>query len=327
MSSPNKSAKSSATQWVARLAGHGLGVCVVATVAWLPFLNRYTLDALLGSLKNPAFSSAGMLSLGLHLGLSVCAWALLVILFEVITGRRQPARALLGAPRGTVMTETLIVFPVFLLLTFGIAQLAVNNIAGLVANAAAFEAGRTYWLWSAEAEASRRGVGYDLALDKAHAQAAAVLAPVVPGDFKMESGGIPEVARQTRGILMGTQKPAFSTDSGAKGMDDAATQVTRNNSVEASGMDKTFASAIGTDSWRRRSARQFTFAYLASDVQALDGGSEAGVRLVFQHHQAFPLVGAIFGDKRTVGGRSGYYSSIDRTFTMPTQIPPNPHQP
>ena len=82
----------------------------------------------------------------LHLGISVCVWALFVILFHTVRPDPTDVSRRFRATRGTVLTETLIVIPVALTLTFGLAQLAVMNVAGILANLASVQAGRWHRL-------------------------------------------------------------------------------------------------------------------------------------------------------------------------------------
>jgi hypothetical protein len=307
-----------------RCAAHLTGVLTLASLMLIPFVNQATLETFWRSAQHPAFLRLTWLDAVLYLGLAGCLWALAVILFEVITSRRAPVRKTLRLKRGSVMTETLIVLPIFLLLTFGIAQLAINNIAGLMTNAAVFQAGRTAWLWSSEAQAGRMGVTNALVAEMAHVQAAAVLTPVAPGEFVQSTDNSSPQFDQMRGILVGSQLPAFSDDTGRTGMNAADALLAGENMMSFSGRDSTFIRALDTSSWQQRTARKFTFAYQASTVQVLNSGGEVGVRLTYLHHQAFPLVGRIFGQPRTdVGDRPGFYSVITRSFTMPAQIPPN----
>lgn len=311
-----------------RCVPHLLGVCLVGGLLLVPFLNRVAFDAIVSSAQQDGFFGLIWVDLALYMGLAACLWAMVVILFEVVTSRRAPVHRALRLGRGSVMTETLIILPVFLLLTFGIAQLAINNVAGLLANTAAFQAGRTAWLWTSEADVQRSGVTSEMVRELTHVQAAAVLTPVAPGEFIQTTGGGSQQFRQMRGILVGSQLFAFSSDSGNMGMSQANLLMAGDNMTSFSGRDASFSRALDNSSWKQRTARKFTFAYHATEVRVINNGDEAGVELTYLHHQAFPLVGRIFGDPHfSIGGRKGFYAEMKRTFTLPKQREPNKARP
>jgi hypothetical protein len=313
--------------WSVRIASHALGVACIAALLLVPYIDQATLELIMASAQHAEFVQLTALEVALHMGLAACLWALVVILFEIVTARREPVSKLLNLERGSVMTETLVILPVFFLLTFGIAQLAVNNIAGLMANTAVFQAGRTVWLWSSEAEENRRGVTNAMVKSMAHAQAAAVLTPVAPGEFIQSTGGGDQQFEQMRGALLGSQLPSFSSDTGQTAMSLADGMLLGENLTNTSS-DTAFFRAFDTSDWRRRSVRKFTFAHNASEITVVDTGDRIGARLVYNHHQAFPMVGILFGEpKPNLGGRAGFYAVLEREFTMPKQIPPNPNTP
>ncbi|MFW6058513.1 MAG: hypothetical protein ACOC9W_06625, partial [Persicimonas sp.] len=189
--------------WVVRAIAHSLGVLVSAVAVFALMVDWATFEVMWASAQHADFLAMSTFEIAVHLGLAGCMWALAVLGFEVVTSRRAPVKKLLDAADGSVMTETLVVLPIFLLLTFGIAQLAVNNMAGLVTNTAVFQSGRTVWLWTSEAEASRRGVTMDKVRELARVQAAAVLTPVAPGEFIQSLGGGSDEFLQMRGALLG----------------------------------------------------------------------------------------------------------------------------
>ncbi|AWV90210.1 TadE family protein [Bradymonas sediminis] len=320
--------RGSARAWGVRLGAHGLGVMATAALLLLPFVSRSTLEIVWESAKYTEFLRLSWLDALLFVGMAACLWALAVILFEVVSSRRAPVHKVLGMPRGSVMTETLVILPIFFLLTFGIAQLAVNNIAGLLVNAAVFQSGRTAWLWSSEADEGRRGVTSAMVKDLAHAQAAVVLAPVAPGEFIQGVSIQNERFIELRGVMMGSQLPAFSTDTGSAGKTAATGFLMGTNMTNLPEMDSSFSNALDTSSWPARTTRKLTFAFHASEVVVLEENSEVGVRLTYHHFQAFPMVGRIFGELKTdVGTRPGYYKTLERKFTMPAQINPNKKTP
>ncbi|MFP4598974.1 MAG: hypothetical protein ACLFVJ_12025 [Persicimonas sp.] len=311
--------------WVVRAIAHSLGVLVSAVAVFALMVDWATFEVMWASAQHADFLAMSTFEIAVHLGLAGCMWALAVLGFEVVTSRRAPVKKLLDAADGSVMTETLVVLPIFLLLTFGIAQLAVNNMAGLVTNTAVFQSGRTVWLWTSEAEANRRGVTMDKVRELARVQAAAVLTPVAPGEFIQSLGGGSDEFLQMRGALLGSQIPTFSQDAGNFAMTAANGFMAGENLTHLPGPDSAFFRAFDESGFRQRTVRKFTFAYHATEVEIIDESDRVGVRLTYNHHQAFPMVGALFGDVRTdIGSRPGYYSEIEREFTMPPQILPNP---
>jgi hypothetical protein len=322
-----KATASFLTRWLVRIVAHSLGVVVVALLLLLPYLNQATIEVITASAQHSAFLEMSAFEAVFHLSLAACLWALCVIGFEIVTSKRKPVAKLLRLQRGSVMTETLVILPVFFLLTFGIAQLAVNNIAGLLANAAVFQAGRTGWLWASEADAGRRGVTMTKAEELARVQAAAVLTPVAPAEF-VQAGTTSLEFRQMRGILLGSQVPSFSQDTGAAAMTAAPALMAGTNMLNQSERDSTFGRAFDTSDFRQRTVRKFTFAYHATELTVTNGGDDVVTSLTYHHHQAFPIVGGIFGDvSLEIGGRPGYYTEIKREFSMPKQIMPNPRTP
>lgn len=320
--------RSSLSAWPVRAVAHSAGVMTVAGLMLLPYVSRQTLEIFWTSAQHKAFLQLAWLDTALFLGLAACLWALVVILFEIVTARRAPLSRVLRLQRGSVLTETLIVLPIFLLLTFGIAQLAINNIAGMLTNAAVFQAGRTAWLWSSEADARRMGVSLNMAKEKARVQAAAVLTPVAPGEYVQTLGSGTAEFRQMRGILIGSQVPSFSANTGQIGMTMAPALMLGDNMMSTTETNSSFTRALDTTSWRQRTARKFSFAYQATDVKVTNSGNQINVELTYSHHQGFPLVGKIFGDSYTmIGGRPGYYAKITRHFSMRKQLAPNKRTP
>lgn len=323
-SAPTRVARAPFRVWLARGAAHLAGVMSVAALMLLPYINRQTLNVFWDSAQHTDFLQIAWLDTALYLGLAACLWALVVILFEVVTARRAPLQKVLRLQRGSVLTETLIVLPIFLLLTFGIAQLAINNIAGMLTNAAVFQAGRTAWLWTSESDAGRMNVSFNTAKELTRVQAAAVLTPVAPGEYMQTLSSGSNEFKRMRGILIGSQVPSFSADTGQVGMSLAPALLLGDNMISTTETNSSFVRALDTTSWRQRTARKFSFAYQATEVKVTNSSSQVSVELTYSHHQGFPLVGRIFGDSYSVvGGRPGYYAKITRQFSMRKQIEPN----
>jgi hypothetical protein len=320
---------------------HTLGVLVVAAVMFVPLLNKPTLELMWASAAEHAFLEFTALEVLLHFALAGCLWTMIVLFWGVVRSRRQPVKTLLNLNRGNVMTETLVILPVFFLLTFGIAQLAINNMAAIVANTAVFQAGRTVWLWSSEAEANRRGVTFTKAREMARVQAAAVMTPVAPGDFVQDPGIGSGEFESMRAILLGSQIPFPSSDLGQvadsavplffafDSIDPASLSSLGGGSGMTSipGKNSSYYRAFDSSGFRSRTVRKFTFAYACTHIQLIDHGDQVGARLVYLQQQAMPMVGRIFGDFSIVSLRPDYYARIEREFTMNKQIVPNPTVP
>ncbi|MFW5965989.1 MAG: TadE family protein [Persicimonas sp.] len=309
---------------------HVFGTLSIATLFVLPGMNRIAAAAIWDSARHPEFVALSWSEVLLHLGLSAALWTLSVLLFKVARGKRKPVKKVLALRTGSVITETLIIMPFFLLLTFGIAQLALNNMAGLLANTAVFQAGRTAWLWSSEADANRRGVNDSKVEELARVQASAVLTPVAPGEFMQAPLGASDEFKDMRGILLGSQMPALSQDTGAMARPAANAYLLGGDAATAqSGQDSSFIRAFGLSNFRERTVKKFTFAYQATEVEVERQGEQVQTELTYRHHQAMPMVGSIFADNSIlqVAGRQGYYAPIERSFSMEAQIPPNPEMP
>ncbi|TXD38228.1 pilus assembly protein [Lujinxingia vulgaris] len=314
------------TEAVVASMGHVAATGLVALVGLVLVVGPAHLRALLEvELAQGMTPTRWLLPVAGHLMLSAMVWALLF--FGARTLKRFSARERsprLVRARGAVATETLIVMPVLLLLVFGLAQLAVVNIAGMLANYAAVQAGRAVWVWHPETqplndESARRGVTDAMVVDHARAQAAAALAPVAPGDHQMSGGEGSAVLERMRTMMMASQVESPPNDSGRMVQEagfDAATNE-----------DAAFWRALDGSSFPERTSRKITFAFLATEVEVITRGSEVGASLTYQHYIAFPLVGAIFGEQSSVGGRSGSFSTITREFLLPAQVQPNAETP
>lgn len=345
MSSQQQQAATKRLSWAAwgfRAVAHTLGVLVVAALIFIPFMNRPTLELMWASAYEQAFLQLTWFEIVLHMALAAALWTLGVLLVAIVRQKRQPVRKLLKLQNGSVMTETLIVLPIFLLLTFGIAQLAINNMAAIVANTAVFQAGRTVWLWSSEADAGRGNVSYSDVQELARVQAAAVMTPVAPGDFIQDPSIGTGKFKKMRGILLGSQIPYPSSDLGQIGQSvtplffafdsidpSSLASLGSNTSGMTSipGKNSSFYRSFDASGFRSRTVRKFTFAYACTHVRVLRQGDQVGARLVYLQEQAMPLVGRIFGDFSMVSLRPDYYDRIEREFTMPKQIEPNPKNP
>lgn len=308
-----------------QMLGHLVGVAVVSGLVAFPF---FTADILQQMWDVSSFSGFGFLigkEGALHIAISACLWILLVLLVQLMRpDSAAKASRRFRATRGSVMTETLIVMPVALLLTFGLAQLAVMNIAGILANLASVQAGRTVWLWQPESASSRQNVTEALVQDLARIQAAVVMAPAAPGDFKLTGSEGSPLFKQMRGSLIGAQVSAPSRDAGNQGMIQAVQLAKASGDV---GPDRAFHRALDGGTFIKRTARKVTFAYLATTVEVINSGEQVGARITYRQLCAFPVVSMIFGESGTVGPRNGRYAEIKREFTLHKQLDSNENKP
>lgn len=311
---------------------HVMGAAVLSVLFGALFLDSATIELIWAALQAGAYTSSIVVSCLLHVGICACSWALMWLLFALLRSNWQDHRAptkLLRLNRGTVLTETLIVLPVALLLIFGLAQLALNNIAGVLANAAVFQAARTNWVWQPEYEAGRMGLSNSSgsATEHARVQAAAVMTPVAPADF-LDNANLPERAEMARAVFVASQIPVPGQDSGRW----AKAQANYFATVGQDTPDGSFASSFDTHRFIERSARKFTWAYRAVDVEVdtIEEGGEEKWRLTLRYHHmcVMPVVASIFGERRlAAGGVDGYFAIIERTVIRSKQVLPSTEYP
>jgi hypothetical protein len=174
--------------------GHLTGVAVILSFFALLYVDQNVFAAIEIGLFHDNFYKLIATPVLLQIGLASCIWAFIVIGFHwvrlTLREQREHQKPLhvLKKARGTILTETLIVLPVFLLLTSGLAQLSINSNASILMGVATFQAGRTSWLWEPETRgdnARNNMSGNAAAVDeKARIAAATVLTPVVPAEFR-----------------------------------------------------------------------------------------------------------------------------------------------
>lgn len=332
MTSTDPTQTTDALRGLAVLGGHIGGVVASATILGSVVLGDPRV--LWAALTNAELAGLQAPHIAGHLLIAGIFWASAFGLGRAIwrraRGQHRPARVV-SLKRGNVMTETLIVFPIALGLYLGLAQLAINNIAAALTNLATFQAARSMWVWAPEVEGRRSYTGLAGAADKARIQAAMAVAPVAAGDYIMSFTGLSEGAKMARAGLVAGQLPILTSDQGSLVTEPLllALQIedpggllrfhTRSNQNMAIGLDST--------SFRLRSARKFTFAYLSIAVSPVERNGQVGARVIYSHFQSMPLVGGAFGFLATIGGRTGYYSMYQREMTLPKQYDANPRLP
>lgn len=265
---------------------------------------------------------AGPSQLILHFALSGLLWAGIVWMFRAVRRDEEPER-LVERRRGSVYLETLVVLVPFLLMTTGLAQLAMNNVASVLAHYAAFKGARAVWVWEPEAEAPRAsGVDSEAeVLEKARVAIATAMAPSAPGDFPMD-GGLPTELRQQRGAMVAQFKPGITSGNALGGQytDDYAPN---GGTMNTEGL--TFARAFDSRGFGERAARKLSFAYHAvpeSDLSIYEPTDrEVGVSFTYHMQQVFPWFAYIWSDGREdIGGRYGHYIELERSAAMNRQV-------
>ncbi|WP_158542291.1 TadE/TadG family type IV pilus assembly protein [Lujinxingia litoralis] len=301
--------------WSSHALIHLAGVCVIALLMAIPFWSQRTLS-LAAQAREAGLTEALLSSQALiHLGLAACFWTMLVLgarwLRETQRERRERAlsRRLVRA-RGSVILETLIVMPVFLLLLFGLAQFAVMNMASMLTTVAAFQATRTVWLWHGE------GNDRDDTVRKATIQAATVVAPVIPGEYAGSTTSNAPEHSQNRGIFVASQFPWPVADSGYQGR-----TIGDRMADEIAGTTPPIDLVAGfdTSAFSHRTVRKLTVGYDSIDVSYDESAESITVTTVYHHLNVFPLVSSLFGDLYERAGREGYHVPITRKLSLQRQ--------
>ena len=310
--------KSNGTKWVAKSFAH----LTATTVVFIPLLGfhltKQSAGILVQGLQNTTLNSDIMFELALLYGLSACVWALMYIIASLVQSRRRQARVMkLKRARGTVITETLIVLPVFLLLLSGLMQLSMNSVAGLLTTLATYEVTRSMRVWAVEEDNSRSPGGTPNAFtirDKAKVVAAGVIAPVTP------EGQMPNCN------LSGTSAFQFMASLGASDL---------NLNANANTVDHIWAysEAWGQSQFADRAPTKFSRAYCASDVTWTNvntdpynnGRRNFTVTLSYMHPASFPLVGMIFvtPHSRANPWATPWVAEYRKSHTMITELTPN----
>ncbi len=301
--------------WMVSGTIHILGIAIISIVFAIPYLDFQLVGWYKAGFEHADTARATLIDIGLHIGLATCLWAMLVILFKFANERRRSLKRSIKVARGTIMTETLIILVPFLLLTSGLAQLTILNIAGILGNLAAYQSARVAWVWQPEADAGRRGVGGGTVAEKARIAAAATYAPAAPSSYAV-SGGSPDLNR-LRGTMFAYFGPSKANNMGGAGIGQSSAAL--GGGTGADHIDLYYNYGWDVDSFPDRAARKLTMAYEATSVQIISGGN-VGARVVYQQNMVFPWFAYIWGTQQTIGGRNGWYTPITRTCTFPAQV-------
>ena len=313
--------------WTVRAFGHLVGTACVALLLAVPTVDMQTVEMYMAAFRQAQFAPDGT-GLLLHLGLSAVTWACLAVGFRYARQRFRrespDRRRIIRATRGSVMVETLIVIVPFLLLTSGIAQLSLRNIAGILADLAVYQGTRAAWVWQPEVGQTRPSSGTNISeamvTRRARLASAAALAPTAPSNYELQDPNVEELA-ELRSVMFSTFSDNLSDDgSGAIG-----------GGNDATSDELTYAAAFDDESMEARAARKLTFAYLALQNFQINPNSSIDddtitVAFDYQFNVVFPWFTYIFQDGPTsVGGRDGSYVTISRPrdpgnrYTLPSQ--------
>lgn len=264
---------------------------------------------------DPQMSTDVILPLVIIFALCGCFVAMVRIVIGLVKARRVERREQLRAQRGTIVVETLIVLPVFFLLTFGLGQMALNSIAGLMTTLASYEVARTLAVWAPEEgnRATRAQIE-----DRARTVAAGVIAPVVP------------TARSGQCNTAGSAVERLIAGMGGAGVNP--------NSVASEGMGTAFNIGFDTTKFADRGATKLRRAYCNTQVTWVGPNStstessstgEVEATLVYAHPVVMPLVGPVFttSDVAPNHWETDYISTFRKSYVLGTYVTPNIYPP
>lgn len=284
------------------------------------FLNEQAMQVLPNAWAVGELRDEMLTSMVVVFGLSACLWALVVLCGVMLKQRaREKKLRALRAGKGTIITETLIVLPIFILLTFGLAQMGINSMAGLLGTVAVYEAGRTVAVWGPEVGHNRSGngsVSRSVVEDRARIVAAGILTPVVPS--------------LVSGLCQGSQ--AFNDmQAGMLGALGPPTDPMPRTRIWS------FVDALDTQTFAGRGVAKHRLAYCATTVTYQnsiitdpDSNDRATFRttLDYAHPIAMPMVGRVFNHDPGAGPwATPYVTVIHREYTLTQQLSPNPEVP
>lgn len=280
---------------------HVVGVITLFTLFALFFISQTTGALVVQLLGDTQVASEIAFPLIVLFGLSILTWALGFFVFTTLGKSRAKT---LTRTRGTIMTETLIVLPVFLLLTSGLAQMGINSMAGLLTTVGAYEAGRTLAVWGPEIGRNRiSGVSQAVVVDKARLAVAVIVAPVARTGYRdlIRCSGTPEFKKYMKGMEAAGLLPT----EGAGG------RLKFKNYTESFG-DKSFAQR-GPDKLKSAYCSVAVDTSVFNDIPTTGtSGGDFTIKVAYIHQPVFPFVKKIFGNTR-----------IEREYTMRSHIPPN----
>lgn len=300
------------SKYLFRLVMHASGVLAVLSIVVVANVNAEVARAFVLALDDPTFYGLVTVPWLTLVGVSACLWALIWISgLWVLESRKERRRLSVVRTRGTIMTEFLIVLPIYLLLTSGLAQLSVNSSAKVLTSLATFQAGRTAWLWEAETRSGnvRNGATKADGVERARIAAASVLAPVVPAEF------------------FGTCSYSATFDETSRAMTLMPANLARGLSigqVQASPENRFYNVAFDDSVMLERAGKKLFLAYCHTSVDYSMGGRGIKTNVTYNHLNAFPWFAYIFGEPKISAGNFAYYSVMRAEYSLPLQIPANP---
>lgn len=324
---------------------HSIATLILAVVMSLPTIDWATTQMLWDSMTTQGFE-LDWLRVALHIGLAGCLWALIVIAFLWVRERRtenKEVTRLVKQAKGTVVTEFLIIFTPFILLTSGLAQLAMLNVTGLLADLAAFEGARVVWVWAAEVNEPRFNSGLKgwHMRDKARTIASMALAPTAANDYYLGRSvkpGSSNYYRRQRAWVVGAFMPDGNPPSSNYEWSGGGQALTGGGAFDidlrsdgATGQNLTYLSAFDMYGFKWRAARKMTqaewglyhqFETICPSNCDQSGGNESGVHFTYWYNLIFPWFGYIWGEYEVIGMREGWYAKIERRHTFPAQPMP-----
>lgn len=301
--------------------GHLLASVTLFVAFSASFLTERSAELLGVGLQDAALRTDVVGPLVLNLGLASCVWAMVFIIYKLARTRiSQPKHVVLKKAKGTVIAETLIVLPVFFCLTFGLAQMALSSIAGLLTTLATYEVTRGLAVWSVEEGNARRVPGGNVTraeiVDRMRLQAASIIAPATP-EFSQGAGCLVGPAAQA--MLLGMTRVGLLSPV-ATGQGEVSSM------AEAFG-HRTFAERAPTKLIAAYCAVQVNWTGVNPDPEE-NRRSEFTATLRYQHPVAMPVIGIVFTDGQGSGPwQTPYVSTIERSYSMTAYLSPNDELP
>lgn len=299
---------------------HVTATLVIAVVMGFLVADRSSISIFLTSMQQGY--APNWTPLLVHMGLSGGIWASMVVLWRVATRERDKPVAVFKA-RGAVMLETLIALVPFLLLTSGIAQLAMINVASIISDLAIYQAARTAWLWEPEVAAGRAGVTKDDVKFRARTAAALTLAPTASSNFLVGRNHAPGSGppfRRIRTAIAASFNTMPVTGERYWRMTNSNWSFFGRANLQATPDQLTFIRAFDTDSFAQRAGRKCTSAWMnLEDFDIVDDGNKIGAKFTYRYTLLFPWFAYIFGKTDTIAMRTAHYMPISREMTFRKQ--------
>jgi hypothetical protein len=306
--------------------GHAMGVATLSLVALWWQMREVSPELLVwAESRGYSFGEQNAAELALHVALCALAWFTGAFLVHHGRKSRGVKRVRLSrARRGTVIVETLIALPVMLVLICGLIQMTLLNIAAIMTDVAAIQAGRAVYVWQGETQVPRsRSTGYTIpnqagVEEKARIVSAGVLASIAPGTNSSGCGSSSQFVEYFRGATSTSSLTGLIAGGAGANIGYLGERAGRNN--------RALSSAFDDISFDMRGARKLATAYCHSSVSYEITGGNIRTTLTYDHKLTVPITGFAFSTK--FGGLGERFTTIERTYVLPHQtIEPNPFTP